>query len=216
MKVHTFALSAICGITSIMATSAYSQVTNALTSIDQTYVRAMNASADEGYTLGWEFQMNQDVQVTALGLLDLGFTSDHEVGIWNTSGTLLGDATVSESATPDSGGFAWATLGTDISLTAGQDYVVAAWYPTASGTTDGWVVYGSGPTTSPGVTYMDAELGGPTTSFTYPNNANPAFNAGVFGPNFQYGTSPVPEPSTLAFAAMGGLAMLWRLRRRTA
>jgi hypothetical protein len=215
MKHMTFALCAICGIAPMVATIASGQ-TAALTSVDQTYIRSMTGSAGYGYSLGWEFEMTQNAQVTSLGLLDLGFSSDHEVGIWTTGGVLLGNATVSESATPDSSGFAWATLGADINLSAGQDYVISAWYPTTSGSCDDWVVFGAAPVTASAVDYINAELGGLTTSFNYPNNANPAFNAGVFGPNFQYTTTAVPEPSTLALAALGASACFWRLRRRNA
>ena len=199
----------------MMATMAYSQTTDALTSVDETYVESMAGSAGHGYSLGWEFEMTQNAQVSSLGLLDLGFTSGHEVGIFSITGVLLGSATVSQSATPDSSGFAWATLGSDIHLSAGQNYVISAWYPTDSGQCDNWVDYGTGPETSSAVTYVNAELGGLTTSFGYPNNANPAFNAGVFGPNFQY-TNSVPEPSTLGLAAFGIAAVLWQVRRRIA
>ncbi|MGA2248379.1 MAG: DUF4082 domain-containing protein [Verrucomicrobiota bacterium] len=198
----------------MMATMAYSQDTDALTGVDQTYIRSMVGGAGDGYSLGWEFQLNQNAQVSALGLLDLGFTSDHEVGIWNTSGQLLGNATVSETATPDSNGFAWATLGSDIHLSAGQDYVISAWYPTDSGSCDNFVVFGSAPETSSDVDVVSAELGALTTSFDYPDNANGAFNAGVFGPNFEYTTTSVPEPSTMALTGLGGLSLLLYRRRK--
>jgi hypothetical protein len=213
MKMKMSALCAICSLASMMATIAYGQTTAALTGVDETYVRSMTGSAGQGYSLGWEFGMTQNAQVSALGLLDLGFTSGHSVGIWSITGVLLGEATVSESATPDSNGFAWATLGSDINLSAGQDYVIAAWYPTDSGSCDNFVTFGTSPTTSSAVNYLNAETSDLMTGFGAPEFVNSGWDAGIFGPNFQY-TSSVPEPSILGLASFGIAAVLWQVRRR--
>lgn len=216
MELKKLTLRLICGVAPLLATTALANGSlYALTSVDETHYSYENGSAGEGYSFGWEFQMNEDAQVTDLGLLDLGFTSNHEVGIWSTLGQLLGSATVAQNATPDSNGFAWVNLGTPISLSAGQDYVISAWYPTDSGHSDNFAVFGTGPGTSAGVTYVSAEPGLLTTSFDYPNNANPAFNAGLFGPNFQYTPVAAPEPASFLLLTAGASALLLYGRRRT-
>src|SRR5271154_7146963 len=48
-------------------------------------------------TIGWQFTLSSPVTVTELGFFDAtggGLFDPHPVGIWNSSGTLLGSATV--------------------------------------------------------------------------------------------------------------------------
>jgi hypothetical protein len=41
----------------------------------------------------------------------------------------------------------------------------------------------------------------------------PVYTAAVLD-NIQFSTSPIPEPSTLAFCMLGGLSFVWRLRKK--
>lgn len=84
---------------------------------------------------GWEFTTNAPLQITQLGYFDshdpisgdgLGLLNSHDVGIWDSSETLLGSATVPSGTTaPLDGAFRFVSV-TPIALTAGQTYVVGA------------------------------------------------------------------------------------------
>jgi len=87
-------------------------------------------NSPSAFSLGWEFTANNSFNVTSLGLFDFqqnGLTSAHNVGIYNSAGTLLGSAVVASGTTDAlTGNFRYHTLASPIALTAGQNYVVAA------------------------------------------------------------------------------------------
>lgn len=164
------------------------------------------------YTMGWKFQMNSDEAVTSLGIYDPnGLTSDHPVGIWNISGTLLGSTTISAGATASADGFAWATC-PSIDLSAGQTYYIGAYY--GENTTDAVGVQGkSKPTTSSAVTYEGYTfVESSVANLVFPRTTG-SINE-YFGPNFQYEAMPVPEEPCAAALASLSAASLWLFRCR--
>lgn len=78
-------------------------------------------------TLGYSFTVNSPVRVTDLGYWDFandGFSSSHQIGIWDTSGALLTSTTI--AAGPSGtllNGFRYVSLATPLGLAAG-DYVI--------------------------------------------------------------------------------------------
>ncbi len=80
---------------------------------------------------GWSFGTNVSLNVTDLGYFDSTFDDglkySHEVGVWDSNGTLLGSVTVpaGDSATLE-GAFRFVTLDSPISLDAGQVYIIGA------------------------------------------------------------------------------------------
>jgi hypothetical protein len=152
---------------------------------------------DRPFTLGFEFSLSSAETVSALGYTTVGFTSDQQVGIWNSSGTLLTSTTVT-TADPVVGHFAWASI-PSIVLGPGT-YTIGGTYETglfASGAT--------GVSSIPGFTWIkDEQLYGsglnlPTESYgSYGTDGIPQVDFSV-GP----ATTGVPEPATWALMLVG-------------
>lgn len=171
--------------------------------------------ASTGDVIGWRFTVNEDIFVNGLGVWNgdtqLGFeglTSDHMVGIWDsTSGSLL----VSGTAGPGGsviGAFTYTSVA-DTVLTTGNNYVIGAMYTATDGdsyissattlTTDAAVNFG-------GAMFPDAgDLG-----FVLPGQQSAATSRGRLGPNFLF--RPVPTPGGLAVIGLGGLVATRRRR----
>lgn len=87
------------------------------------------------FTRGFRFQATQDQNVTALGVYDVdldGLTlnvssTGANVGLWDDTGTLLGDVSVPGGTNaPIIDGFRYAALDTPVGLTTGSFYRVGA------------------------------------------------------------------------------------------
>ena len=183
-----------------------SQAAIALQSFNSTWY----ANAGVSDTLGWEFKANNNITVTDLGFLEKGLQNPRiPVGLWTANGTLLGQVTVTTLSSVDNG-FLYAPLSLGIPLTAGQNYLIGALFqPNDS-------AYGnsSAEVTAPEVTYIGGRYTVPySTSLSAPTTV---FGSGVFGPNFKFTATPVPEPSTY-LAGLSALGMLgffgWRKRK---
>jgi hypothetical protein len=94
-----------------------------------------------GLSLGYEFTMTQDAEVSALGVYDggsSGLSTDHAVGIFSptdqvnpiTDTTVLATDTNRVGTNPD-GYFVYHNI-TPVTLHAGQTYRIAAYYPANS------------------------------------------------------------------------------------
>jgi hypothetical protein len=160
-----------------------------------------------GYSLGFAFTATGDFAVDALGYFDNnGLAEVHQVGLYNSSGTLLASATVTGSGTQV--GFFNYTAISDVDLIAGQSYQVVG----TSGVIDPYAFDPVGFTTASNVTFdNDVYTVGDTLAF----GTNSEGVTGFFGPNFEeVSASPVPEPSTLALFGTGLLSACGLVRRR--
>ncbi len=190
-------------------------------------------------TVGLTFNVGaSNLLVTALGFYDgpnssaanvFGYTPDgllesHDVGIFDSSGTLLTSITIPTTGTTLLGEFRYLTLSTSITLTAGQNYTIAAQIPTINGdvfrnndtTGASPFTLGSGLTLDTSGTdgINPRAFSGPPTNPSYTDGVFQATNgegAGYAAGNFQY--TVVPEPST-NIALISGLALLALRRRR--
>ncbi len=81
------------------------------------------------FTLGSSFTVNTAMQLTALGFFDdgsNGLAESHQLGLWNSSGTLLATATVNAGVVdPLNGQFRYASI-VPVTLLAGQSYTIGA------------------------------------------------------------------------------------------
>ncbi|MCP5523744.1 MAG: immunoglobulin domain-containing protein [Verrucomicrobiales bacterium] len=134
-----------------------------------------------GYTLGWQFQVNQDMSITTLGVhvLDV-WSHHHQVGLWTDSGTLLASVTVT-STDPEYNQVRWAPLDTPLPLSAGQVYRIGANYP---GPTDLFHYLASSVTMAPVVSYLHS-ANSADDGFRFPDNLSSA-DCGFCGPNFEF------------------------------
>lgn len=153
--------------------------------------------------VGWTFQPLDDVDVTALGAFNYLVPSrgSLQVGLWNSSGTLLASQTVNAAGS---------VLGQSVyqpiapvRLTAGDTYFVAAYLPGGSL----WAVVVT-PTMAPnGYATMapDIQLGQVAYSsgsgFSFPGTTDGLPGYAIIAPNFQF--QPVPEPATFGLMALG-------------
>ncbi len=172
--------------------------------------------ANGPYTLGWEFTANQNLTVTALGAFDSsqdGLIENHDVGIWDSNGNLLGMATVAAGTVdPLVNQFRYAAA--SINLIAGQTYEIGALWidgndPNTFPCNVGCV---SGFATDPAITFlMNSYIaGGALADPTNHVDNTPAY----FGPNFLFTTSATPEPGTLVLLGSGLLGAVGMVRRK--
>ena len=179
---------------------------------------------DSQLSLGFVFTTNQEVSVTALGYYDEnqdGFLTNHEVGIFDSNGTLL-ISTVLDAGSGTSlvGHYRYKTV-TPITLAANSSFVVVG---TTFGLPDGWA-YGSSSSITDFV--VDSRISVPSDAarFIYQDDnvlRVPTEQFGGFtiygGPNFLLGTSAggeVPEPATLSLT-LASVAGILLMSRRTA
>ena len=198
---------------------------------------------DYAGTVGTTFNVGaSNLVVTALGFYDGpnnalansagtfgdGLLESHRVGIFDSAGTLLTLTLTIPSGTGAKliNDFRYVTLGTPLTLLAGQNYTIAGQIPTTGGaSSDVWrddVNITSSFTFGAGVTKdVSGSNGnnpryysGPPTNSTFADGVFQATNnegVGYASANFEY--SVVPEPTT-AITLVSGLGMLLLRRRR--
>ena len=154
-------------------------------------------------TRGWEFGVSQSIQVTALGLYDEGgngFSNSHQIGLWNSSSTLLASMVMPTGTTAILGAdsFRYQNLLSSVVLGAGT-YRIGALFDVND---LDFIAFNAAPNGAAGfVTYIGPRLS--SAGFLDPTSVS-IISGGAFGPNFLFTTtSVVPEPSSLALIGLG-------------
>ncbi len=168
------------------------------------------------FTLGWEFTVTSSIQVNGLAIYDQdenGLVDSYQVGIWNSSGTLLVSGTVA-SGTTDPLIDQFREVGVTATVLAPGDYFIGAVFTTG----DDPVVFPGNSLTDfasgAGVTYDGATFANGST-LADPTNADAS--PGFFGPNFVYtSTTATPEPSSVLLLGTLVLAVGFGLRKVSA
>ncbi|MGH8094837.1 MAG: VPDSG-CTERM sorting domain-containing protein [Chthoniobacterales bacterium] len=150
-------------------------------------------------TIGWSFTVgSQGITLTDLGFFDQGgdgLNTAHNVGIWDSGGSLLASLTVPSGTTGSLvSGFRFAALSSALNLAANQTYIIGA-EVTANSSDLFW--NGTVATFDPAITYgqaRDSAVGNNFTSgFTDPVRSRSDLNFGEFGPNFEFTPALVPD-----------------------
>lgn len=163
-------------------------------------------------TLGWTFQPQIDINVTALGAFNdvLHGSGNLEIGLWNSSGDLLTSSLVAlTGASSDS---VYQSVA-PVMLTAGQTYYLGAYSP--SQVAYFYVVGPDSDTHGYAIMSPEIQLGGlafnTSSVFAFPSTTEGQPGDAVVMPNFQF--QPVPEPSTVCLLGSGVMVLL-ALRKR--
>jgi hypothetical protein len=174
-------------------------------------------STDE--TVGFVFSSANNIAVTALGWWDADtsnpLNASHQVGIWNSAGTLLGSVTVNPND-PLNGDFRYAGLPV-INLLAGQQYFIGGRDLVGDG--DNYASSNTALVMGSGITFVGAARTDAGAGFAFPSIVT-TNSGGRFGPNFDYRilNAAVPEPGSwlMMIAGFGFVGGAMRSRRRVA
>jgi hypothetical protein len=161
---------------------------------------------------GYSFVVDQPISATKLGVYDFnsdGLVSAHDVGLWDSGGTLLAATTVSSgTASVLDAGFRFEPI-PFVPLGVGQSYYVGSLHLAGDG--DEWIYNVSSLVAAPEITYESRRFVGSTTlAFPSRVGCQPCTD-GYFGGNFQF--TVVPEPNTALLVAMGLVGIGVRRRR---
>lgn len=150
---------------------------------------ALSSRIDDGMA-GWSFTPNQSISVTSLGITDRsknGLDAPHQVGLWNSDGTILLSSTTIKAGTSSIGWFSsdlrylfrFETI-TPIILSKGKTYIIAARY---SNNVDDWFFFNSSNILSSNsisiINGLRSDVGAGFTAPLIPTSF-------IFGPNFTF------------------------------
>lgn len=164
------------------------------------------------FTYGWEFNVLSEITIDNLGVYDNqqdGLAESHEVGIWNSAGTLLVSTTVGAGTGSTLDGIFRMQDVVDTVLSIGTGYVIGA----TNWDVDMLSASAASLVSAPSISFVESRF-----LYTGGNLLRPTSTIGrlgYFGPSFSLAESYVPTPSTLALFGLG-LAGLGFARKKKA
>jgi hypothetical protein len=176
-----------------------------------------NSNSSQQRTLGWIFTALDDIAVTHLGVWDLGtdgLVASHQVGIWNSLGTLLGTTTVQAGTAsavfgaPAAGGSFRYEAVAPIVLSAGATYTIGALFDM----NDVFEFNAAHVDTGSVIAFGEERYGDEGAGFVFPTDTFERW--GLFGPNFRYAVLDTPAIAALFFVGLAGVAGGLRKRQR--
>jgi hypothetical protein len=164
--------------------------------------RSSGGTPAAGSNHGWQFNMNEPIIVTHLGLFDDdddGFDIAHPIGLWRLSDAmLLASGTISTGAVDTLlDHFRYIDI-PDVALSMGEDYVIG--YYSASGSGDRVITNAYSLEVDPAINIV-AGRWGYADELGIPQNST---SEDRFGPNFQF----IPEPTTVTLLGLGALSLI--------
>lgn len=165
-----------------------------------------------GDVVGFRFTMNSEQSVLSLGVWNgdaqpggSGLNSDHQVGIWDESETLIASATVTPSS-PITGDFRYENI-TPVLLTPGTVYTIGAVYTDTDD--DGYLSSPADFVTNPAVNSVNAvfPLEG-SLGFVFPTEDSSPANPARIGPNFIFGEPEPPLPESVPVPTLSGMGLI--------
>lgn len=173
-------------------------------------------TASNAFTLGFEFNLANSTNVAGLGFWDLnGSYGTTYVGLWTTTGTLIGAVDTATSAvhvepTANSLG-RWYFMNFGTALSPGN-YVVGSWG--TSGMEYAYHTNLSSISTNI-LTFNMGRYDDGACSFCFPNQPAPG-TPGYFGANIEFSqATPLPAAFPLFVTGLGALGLMgWRKKRK--
>gem|GEM_PF-6613717 len=187
------------------AGSALAQNTAVTLVPDPTYT----LNNDTGYSSGYEFTVGSNaIDVTSLGYFDYGsLTENHQVGIYDMSGTLLLSGTVAAGSSATDYFAYTSSLTGSTALAANTSYEIMG----VSGFVDPYTFLPTSFSTDPDITFDTAEW---TLGNTLAFGQHTQDVVGFFGPNFTFG-AVTPEPASICLLGLSVFGLAIRRRRPT-
>ncbi len=179
----------------------------------------------DNVTSGFRFTTDSRLRVTDLGILDVdaqntsgsnGLFEDHLVGLWDDSGALVVETTVSAGTVdPLINGFRFSKLATAVEIGPGT-YWLGAYYQTQNSnvfSADLWRILPANEAAAAAPSWATIEAMGQAGGYGNPGTGSVITGGRAYvGPNLMATT--VPEPTTMtSFALMAGLFTIRRNRR---
>ena len=165
------------------------------------------------HNLGWQFNVIEPITIDGLGVFDFqanGLEESHQVGLWDSNGSLLRQATVTSGSTlvasvSNAGDWRFESIA-PIVLLAGT-YVTSAFYPTNVDPVMGLATI----TTVPQISFL-ASRASDEAAFAQAGPSGGLVQPGIFGANIR--VQSVPDPASSILLLGSSLAMLavkrWR------
>jgi hypothetical protein len=176
------------------------------------YSSSQTLADSRPFTLGYKFSTTTTFNIDALAYWVDGLGNNHQVGIWDTAGSLLVSTTVLGSTDPIQGHFQYHAI-SNFSLAPGT-YTIGGEF---LGNIDPFPSQATGVTTLAGYTWVtDEQQFGSGLNFPTLSTGGSYGDNGILAVTFSTGPNVVPEPGSLTLLGVAAASLLGYcgLRRR--
>jgi len=181
-------------------------ITQAQTAVSLGQYGFWGACAVSQSVQGWQFQVNEQITVTQLGLFDFlndGFAQEYPIGLWRINDNVLLTQGILSAGTesPLIQNFRYCDV-PDVTLLPGNDYSIAFYTLILAPADTIAIDIPSALGVDPSITYLGGRDDLSNSGLIIPTHFD-VFNPDRIGPNFMF----IPEPATLLLLGFSGLLL---------